>query len=171
MKSEPRESAIVLVLLAACLTVGRGQAQQAETREPAGRDALTCSPAPCVLPPTEASEGGSIVTDPIVVTDPANTRNLLLGSFDANCGPPSFAGFHLSTDAGSTWKRVWCSPVIHEGDGVYDPGSPGLVGYDRNGVAFAAADYGDSEGLGYGFAAVQKSADGTRWGRPVIALP
>ncbi len=64
---------------------------------------LTCSPTPCVLPPTQASEGGSTVTDTPIVTNPLNPKQLLLGSVDYNCADPSSLGFHLSRDGGSTW--------------------------------------------------------------------
>ena len=143
--------------------------RSAQAQEPANLGVLNCSPAPCVLPPTQASEGGAIVTDPTIVTDPLNARNLLLGSADGNCPVPSFSGFHLSRDGGSTWERVECAPVIHDKGVVYWPGD-GYVGYDRNGVAYAAAGYGDSEGKGLGLVAVQKSTDGSHWGKPVIAV-
>ncbi|HTA25256.1 MAG TPA: hypothetical protein VK763_17105, partial [Terriglobales bacterium] len=50
-----------------------------------GLHPTSCSPAPCVLPPTQASEGGAEVSDAPIVADPLNPLNLLLGSFDANC--------------------------------------------------------------------------------------
>jgi hypothetical protein len=91
---------------------------------------LTCSPAPCVLPPTQASEGGSIVTDSRIATDPANAKHLLLGSVDGNCPPPSALGFHLSTDGGSTWNRVDCMLSIVTKARVYWPADEPQVGYD-----------------------------------------
>jgi len=45
-----------------------------------------------------------------------------------------------------------------------------MVGYDLNGVAYIADGYGDSEGLGYGLIALQKSSDGVNWSPPRIAL-
>jgi hypothetical protein len=130
---------------------------------------LTCSPAPCVLPPTQASEGGSLVTDSPIVTNPMNEKELLLGSVDGNCPPPSGLGFHLSADGGSTWKRVTCMPDIIEQQ-VYDPLDEPSVGYDREGTAYISGAYFDTRGLGLGFLAVQKSTDGTHWSKPVVAL-
>jgi uncharacterized repeat protein (TIGR03803 family) len=78
--------------------------QAAQAPGPANPD-LTCSPAPCLLPPTQASEGGGTVTDPLIVTNPLNQKELLLASLDFNCSP-SALGFHLSRDGGSSWQRV-----------------------------------------------------------------
>src|SRR3984893_16914512 len=75
-----------------------------------------CSPAPCVLPPTQASEGGNPVTDTPIVSNPLNTKQLLHGSVDFNCsGEQSNLGFHLSIDGGSTWQHVLCMPTIKMG--------------------------------------------------------
>ena len=129
---------------------------------------LSCSPAPCVLPPTQASEGGGIVTDSSIVSNPLDAKQLLLGSFDANCSDGSVLGFHLSRDGGSTWKLVECMSAIIIKQHVFQAGFDPSVGYDRNGVAYIAGDYGDhgSQGL----VAVQKSNDGTNWSKPVVAL-
>jgi len=121
-----------------------------------------------VLPPTEASEGGATVTDAPIETNPQNGKDLLLGSVDYNCTEPSAVGFHLSTDGGSTWNRVDCMPVIYTG-GVYWPVDEPHVGYDRNGNAYVAGIYFKSQG-NHGFLAVQKSANGARWSKPVMAL-
>ena len=112
MKAHTR-ALLIAAVLSVTLFASASALARSDAPGSASPDVLTCSPTPCALPPTEASEGGGIVTNPVIVTDPANAENLLLGSFDANCGPPSFAGFHLSANAGSTWKRIWCSPVIH----------------------------------------------------------
>jgi hypothetical protein len=157
---------IFLVVSALLFLAGNAHGQSVETPGPAN-SGLTCSPAPCVLPPTRASEGGNAVTDSPIATSPLSLKDVLLGSADFNCEFPS--GFHLSRDGGSTWKRVECMPVITEGR-VYWPGGEPSVGYDRKGNAFIGGGYGDSEGMGYGFFAVQKSADGTHWGTPVVAL-
>lgn len=171
METAPRVSAALLVLLAVSLAAGRGEAQQARTLGPANPDMLPCSPAPCILPPTQASEGGSGVTDPSIVVDPPKPSTLLLGSADANCPSPGNLGFHLSRDGGSAWELVECMPGIRRGNIVYWPdGGPSGVGYDLHGNAYIAGLYGDSEGLGYGLVAVQKSTDGARWSDPVVAL-
>ncbi|HXR15167.1 MAG TPA: sialidase family protein [Terriglobales bacterium] len=166
-----RRMALIFVALLAGLFLGgsaNGQSAEAPTRVWPG---LTCSPAPCVLPPSQASEGGSTVTDPLIVANPMDVKDLLLGSVDFNCPEPSSVGFHLSRDGGSTWKRVECMPVIDKGGYVYWPGGEPSVGYDHKGNAFIGGGYGDSEDMGYGFFAIQKSADdGTHWGKPVIAL-
>jgi hypothetical protein len=166
MKTGPR---ILIIALALCAGYP-GQSQSASAPAPAGTGGFECSPAPCVLPPTQASEGGSTVTDTPIVTNPLNPKQLLLGSFDGNCPPPSVLGFRLSRDGGSTWKRVNCMPFIDGPVGVYWPAFDPLVGYDRNGVAYVAGEYADSKGQGYGLVAVQKSVDGTRWSKPVVAM-
>jgi len=131
---------------------------------------LTCSPAPCVLPPIQASEGGGEVTDTPIVADPLNRQHLLLGSVDANCPQPSTSGFHISADGGSTWSRH-CMPVLLNFKGrVYYPGGQPMVAYDLGGTAYIADTYGDSEGLGYGLVGVQKSIDGTHWTGPMVTL-
>jgi hypothetical protein len=131
---------------------------------------FACSPAPCVLPPTQASEGGNPVTDTPIVTDPLNSNQLLLGSVDYNCQGSSL-GFHLSRDGGSTWERVVCMTEIVKGSNIYLPSDEPSVGYDRQGNAYVAGIYFDQEGAGYhGFAAVEKSSDGIHWAKPVVAL-
>jgi hypothetical protein len=163
-----------VLLTCLCLSTGLFLAGAAlsHPRQAAGPSdpGLTCSPAPCVLPPTQASEGGGTVTDTPIVTNPLHARDLLLGSVDYNCEAPSSLGFHLSRDGGSTWKRVLCMPGLREGFRVYWPGDVPSVAYDRHGIAYIAGGYADSEGQGYGFVAVQKSTDGTHWSNPVIAM-
>jgi len=89
---------------------------------------LTCSPAPCVFTPVNASEGGTnpVNEDPISV-NPTNSMNLLTGANDYNCG--NIQGYFASQDGGTTWSHV-CSGGSG-GDG--DP----IVGFDLNGVAYA----------------------------------
>ena len=156
--------ALVIILMAWFL-FGYGEAKAQSAAKSAK---FYCSPAPCVLPPTLASEGSSIVTDSHIVTNPTNPKELLLGSFDGNCTQP--LGFHLSRDRGSTWQRVLCMSSIISKQRVYWPSNEPAVGYDRNGIAYAAGLYFDSEGMGYGLIAIQKSSDGTHWGKPVVAL-
>jgi hypothetical protein len=170
MKTKPRVVLIVLVVSAGLFLAGSAHGQSAEAPKPA-KPRLTCSPAPCVLPPTQASEGGGVTTDPLIVTDPLKPNDLLLGSVDYNCGQQSSLGFHLSTDGGSTWERVECmTPIIH-GENRYLPDDEPSVGYDRKGAAYSAGVYFDYEGsCCKGFVAVQKSADGTHWSKPIVAL-
>jgi hypothetical protein len=128
MKAGARVLLIVIILSVGHFLSGRAHGQSAETPGAVNPD-LTCSPAPCVLSPTQASEGGSMVTDSPIVSNPLNQRELLLGSFDYNCYP-SWLGFHLSRDGGSTWKRK-CMPFIYTKNLVYVPSFDPLVGYDR----------------------------------------
>ena len=162
-----RPPTIALMFLAAVsLLAGRASGQ---TRGPARAEPITCSPAPCILPATRGSEGGAEVTDTPIAADPINPQHLLLGSVDFNCPQPSVSGFHISSDGGSTWSRT-CMPVITTSERVFWPGGQPMVGYDLNGTAYIAGEYGDSEGLGYGLVAIQKSTDGVNWSNPAISL-
>src|ERR1700722_2390896 len=156
--------ALVIILLAWFL-VGYGEAKAQSAAKSAK---FYCSPAPCVLPPTLASEGSGFVTDSHIVTNPTNQKELLLSSFDGNCTQP--LGFHLSRDRGSTWQRVLCMSSIISKQRVYQPSNEPAVGYDRNGIAYVAGLYFDSEGMGYGLVAIQKSSDGIHWSKPFVAL-
>jgi len=150
---------LTLLLMVSCLSFGQGS----------GADLVTCSPPSCVFPPIQASEGGAEVTDTPIVTDPLNPLHVLLGSTDFNCPPNIISGFHISLDGGSSWTR-YCMPSLNVSQRTYDPGGQPMVGYDRDGTAYIASEYGDSEGLGYGLIALQKSADGSGWSSPAIAL-
>jgi len=155
--------------LAALLIAGNAQGQSTGAPRLAKTGRFNCSPAPCVLPPTQASEGGSVVTDPLIATNPVNQKELLLGSFDGNCYP-SALGFHITRDGGSGWNRVLCMPFIDTKNFAYVPSFEPSVGYDHNGAAYAAGFYNDNEGGSHGFLAVQKSTDGAHWSKPVVAL-
>jgi len=181
MKSGTRALLVVsLSLTNVCLFSQTGKETFSRTAPPsqwlstaAGRNPghISCSPAPCVLPPTEGSEsGGNEVTDAPIAADPLNPLNLLLGSVDANCPPPGISGFHVSTDGGTTWSR-YCMPIIDDYHGLtYVPGGEPMVGYDRNGTAYIASAYTDSDDEGYGLIAVQKQLTGSNWSQPVVAL-
>jgi hypothetical protein len=135
--------------------------------------AFQCSPAPCTLPPVQASDGSGIVTDPAITANPANAQQLLLGSVDASCTGNSNVGFRLSTDGGSAWTRVDCMPNIEEDKRPYIAVDEPSVSYDAKGNAYGSGVYEDLAGRGdhlHGLMAVQKSTDGTTWGAPVIAL-
>jgi hypothetical protein len=160
---------IFSVALAELFLAGRTYGQSVETQRSGTHGRFNCSPAPCVLPPTQASEGENSVTDTPIATNPLNPRQLLLGSVDGNCPVPSVLGFHLSSDGGSTWKRT-CMPSIITQQRVFWPSDEPSVGYDRKGAAYIAGLYFDSEAMGYGFVAFQKSADGTHWSKPAVAL-
>jgi hypothetical protein len=162
MKAGSRVIVIVIVVAVGHFLARRADGQ---TPEPTPPGQFNCSPAPCVLPPTQASEGGGIATDSPIVTSPLNAKQLLLGSVDGNCYG---LGFHLSSDGGSTWK-VACMASIINGGSVWFPGDEPQVGYDRKGAAYIAGLYFPSEGRG-SFVAFQKSTDGTHWSKPAAAL-
>src|SRR5580692_227227 len=170
MKTGSQAIVILLIVMTGHFPAGKayGQFGQAPGSVDAG-GGFTCSPAPCVLPPTQASEGGSVVTDPLIATNPVNQKELLLGSFDGNCYP-SALGFHITRDGGSGWNRVLCMPFIDTKNFAYVPSFEPSVGYDHNGAAYAAGFYNDNEGESHGFRAVQKSTDGAHWSKPVVAL-
>src|ERR1700722_5557551 len=148
----PRILLIVLVCSGGILLVGGGHGQSFEALALANPGGFYCSPAPCMLPPTQASEGGGTVTDTPIVTNPLNGNDLLLGSVDYNCPQPSAVGFHLSTDGGSIWNRVDCMPLMYKG-GVSWPLDEPSVGYDRDGNAYVAGIYFKSQAI-HGFLAV-----------------
>jgi hypothetical protein len=125
---------------------------------------VKCSPAPCVLPPTQASEGGYEVADAPIVADPLNPTRLLLGSDDFNC--QFGVGFFSSPDAGSSWNRT----CLMQGIGLYAPSDFPMVGYDHNGVAYIAALYSHHTNATFGVIGIQSSADGINWSQPVTAL-
>ena len=129
MKTGSRVLLIFLILSAGNFLGGRAHGQSAKTSKSVNPD-LTCSPAPCVLAPTQASEGGSIVTDSPIVTNPVNQKDLLLGSFDGNCAEyGSSVGFHLSRDGGSTWNRT-CMPGVVNKSPV--PTNPSFIVFFRS---------------------------------------
>lgn len=68
-----RRTAFLLVWLA--FLTHAADAQSAPTL-PRGQ-VLSCSPAPCVLPPTQASEGGAEITSPAIVANPLNPYPLV----------------------------------------------------------------------------------------------
>ncbi len=92
--------------------------------------ALTCSPAPCIVPETQASEGGNnpVNEDPITA-NPLNSKQLITGGNDYNCS--SLQGFFATSDGGTTWTRN-CLAVESGKSGAGDP----IVGYDRLGNVF-----------------------------------
>jgi len=151
------------ILFAAWLLPGRATAQTFNSQSPG----LNCSPAPCVLPPIQASERGAEVADAPIAADPLNPQHLLVGSSDFNC-PGSSSGFHFSPDGGSNWNHT-CMPVVRGNGRIYIPGGEPMVGFDRNGVAYIADVYGDTEGLGYGLIAFQSSSSGKSWTPPKLA--
>lgn len=130
---------------------------------------MPCSPAPCVLPPTMASEGTATNISAPVAASPTNPTQLIVGSKDGNCGRYNQVGFHVSRNAGSTWKTT-CLPFFTEFGRRWAPGDWPVVGYDLNGTAYIAGYYQDTEGLGYSLMGIETSKDGLNWSRPTAAL-
>lgn len=103
------------ILLAAAILVLTGfWASQTQAQSPphdlGSSSLLTCSPTPCVLPPTQASEGGAEVADAPIVADPLNPTHLLLGSVDFNC---QFGiGFFISSE----WRLQLEPHLCNTGD-------------------------------------------------------
>jgi hypothetical protein len=158
---------VLLAISAAQFLAKKAHGQSAKTAA-AENPRFYCSPAPCVLPPTQASEGGNPVTDTPIVSNPLNPKQLLLGSVDGNCPIPSVLGFHLSNDGGSSWKRKCMTSIITQ-QHVYWPSFDPSVGYDRKGAAYIVGFYNASDSED-GFVAFQKSSDGTHWSKPAVAL-
>jgi hypothetical protein len=117
-----------------------------------GAPGLTCSPAPCILPNSQASGGGQPVNEDPVAVNLKNPKQVLTGGNDYNC--PTIQGFYASSDGGSTWTRT-CLP------GSGGEGDP-IVGYNLKNVAFAG-------GIQNGNVVLSSSTNnGQTWGTPVI---
>ena len=161
---------VFVLALGGAITMGTAHAQSA-TRNRSSVEALTCSPAPCVLPPTQVSEGGALVNTPSIAADPLNPGHLVLGANDGNCplNTGSLAAY-TSSDGGSAWGPPFCMPNINDGPLFHSSIDPS-VAYDRNGVAYVAGPYYHTMGTNVtGFVAFSKSSDGTNWSQPAVAL-
>jgi hypothetical protein len=126
---------------------------------------LTCSPAPCLLPNVDASEGGfnPVNEDPIAL-NPNNRNQILTGGNDYNC--PGLQGFFASDDGGATWARN-CLPLQ---SGTFGEGDP-IVGYDLVNNAYAGGIQAKNS-TGAGSIVVSKSTDnGKTWPTPFTAVP
>ncbi len=112
------------VLMARAIAAGRVHLPAARITSPGAVPAESCSPAPCVLPNVDASEGGSnpVNEDPIAV-NPNNSSQWITGGNDYNCG--SVQGFFATSDNGSTFTRN-CLKTLTSKVGAGDP----VVGYD-----------------------------------------
>jgi hypothetical protein len=163
--------ALVVFISAAYFITGEAWAQSLPGGSN-GADVIACSPAPCVLPPTNATQGRNAVSAPIVA-DPADRAHLIVGS-QAVCGQSGLA-FWVTTDAGSTWSETCMSPITYEGN-EYAPDGATLtgpnLGYDRHGNAYIAGFYA-YDGSGNpepGFQGFQKYTAGGGWSAPAVAL-
>ena len=130
-------------------------------------DLAQCSPAPCILTPIQVSEGGSLVNDAPIVTNPGKLNHLLLGANDFNCPGQSITDFFISDDGGATWNRTTCMAQL----GVYAPdGGQPMAAYDLSGTAYIGGSY-ENNGNGYlGLIGIEKSTDGITWSAPVPAI-
>ena len=162
-----RTPAISLIILSAIfLFAGRASAQ---TGGPVRVEPITCSPAPCVLPPALASEGTGINVYAPIAANPEDPRQAIVGSMDGNCGLSTHIGFHVSSDAGSNWSTT-CLPILTAFGQGFEPGSLPLVGYDLNGAAYIGADYEVPGPDGPLVIGIEKSTDGVTWSAPAVAL-
>jgi hypothetical protein len=158
----------ILAVLISATAFAAGQTGSSASG-PNGPALLTdCSPAPCVLPPTQASEGGALVNTPPIAANPLNPKQLLVGSDDFNC-PNDGTGIHLSADGGSTWS-VTCMAILVTENTFYEPSGEPQVGYDRNGVAYIASTYVEERYNLTAFIGFQRSDDGVHWSNPRVAL-
>jgi hypothetical protein len=154
--------------LAAALAGGQSGGATNASAEAASRP-TSCSPAPCVLPPTQATQGQYFFDAP-VVADPANPAHLIVGSEVVTCFQGGL-GFQVTTDAGSTWDQTCMAPMVYDGN-EYLPDSGPILGYDRNGNAYIAGFYA-YDGSGNpeaGFQAFQKYTAGGGWSAPAVAV-
>jgi hypothetical protein len=156
----------LLVFTAAFLLVGSASAQ---TRNPVRRDPISCSPAPCVLPPALASEGaGANIYAPIAV-NPKNSKQLIVGSLDSECGRFTLVGFHVSVDAGSSWSTT-CLTTFSEFGETWTPLDRPLVGFDLKGTAYIAGYYEDIDIFQYSLMGIETSSDGVTWSTPTATV-
>ena len=122
---------------------------------------LKCTPAPCVLPNVQASEGGQPVDETPVSVDPLNFKHVLTAGNDYNCSQ-SLQGYFASVDGGSTFNHSCGTLAPGASSGLGDP----VVGWDLNGNAYR----GGINVYGYYEIVIGKSTDfGQTWSTPVVA--
>ena len=158
---------LLLVAVSGDFVIGRAGGQLNSSGAQNIPDVMSCSPAPCVVAPKQASEGGNGVVNAPIAANPLHPKQLLLGSTDNNCGNFVRVAFHSSTDGGSKWTRYCMAPLITPQGEEFAGGQP-MLGYDHNGVAYIAAGYGGGDTNGA--IAFQKSSDGVNWSAPAVAI-
>lgn len=163
----------VLIILA--ITGGSAVLAGAQTQNsspaPNGPALPTCSPAPCVLPAMQVTQGPNESWDAVIAADPSNPLSIIVGTNDANCGEDGGAteGFLISLSGGSDWSQ-YCMPGLYKDGQNYVPVNPPILGgYDRQGTAYIGGYYSNTLGGGNaeGF---QKSGDGVHWSTPAPAI-
>jgi hypothetical protein len=123
---------------------------------------LACSPAPCVFSQVQVSQLGA--TSASIAANPLNPKRLLLADQDYSC-PFSLAypmAANASADGGSTWSPPSCMRPVY----IYSTCCFPSVGYDHNGAAYVAGQYGSNDNYLLGLVEFEKSIDGTTWGNP-----
>jgi hypothetical protein len=129
------------VLMSRAITAGRVHLPNGRIPQAGATPAVTCSPAPCVLPNVDAAEGGTnpVNEDPIA-SNPNNASQWITGGNDYNCG--SLQGFFATSNNGTTFSRN-CMGVVSGTSGAGDP----IVGYDlSNNVYIGGIDLVGSGG-------------------------
>ncbi|HTA23578.1 MAG TPA: hypothetical protein VK763_08605 [Terriglobales bacterium] len=158
----------IAAVLASATAIAAGQTSS-PARDSGAPGSLSCSPAPCILPPMLSSEGTSANIFAPVAANPKNPTQLIVGSQDGNCGHFTQIGFHVSSDAGSTWSTT-CLTYFNEFGRTWEPLSLPLVGYDLMGTAYIAGYFQDTDGLGYSLMGIETSSDGVTWSTPTAAV-
>ena len=137
----------VILTMVASLAIAQGSGALRAGTSP---NALTCSPAPCVLPNVQMDNLTYGAVPLALVANPNNANEMVLATSDGNCG--SGEGFYSTSDGGSTWPGHSCI-------GSNEPWGGMLVGYDLNNTVFGGAVDGGTAIM------VRYSTDNSRhWG-------
>jgi len=123
---------------------------------------LTCSPAPCLFPNVQASEGGAPVETQVIAINPNDSSQIMVRADDYNCS--SYQGVSSASNGGQTWKTS-CLPLMFNYIGELNP----VAAYDSNNVAYGGGvEYLDGGERAGAMITLSKSLDnGVTWGKPV----
>ncbi len=125
---------------------------------------VTCTPAPCVFPNSQASSGTQPADETPIVVNRIKPKHLLTGANDYNCA--SLQGYYATGNLGGTWVRS-CGTALAGESGLGDP----IVGYDLKNVAYRGG-INSPDGGNTGVVVIDKSTNnGTTWSAPVVAVP
>ena len=126
------------------------------------RPVLKCTPAPCTLPNVQASEGGQPVDEDPISIDPNNSKHILTGGNDYNCGS-SLQGYFASKNGGKSFTASCGTLAAGAGGGDGDP----VVGWDLNSIAYR----GGIDSASNLEIVIGTSADfGATWTTPIVAV-